>query len=219
MLELGRTSEPWKSRKTEDIRNEIRRKYGVPLPEDEDIDGCIYKEIVRETGWKMEFRVGNDNYEKILAYWRRNRDKFPRPLTVEEKIEKRERKKKEGWRDLQKMLRENRAGKANEEKRMSETQQMRERKKEEGWQEMQQWMRTTRGSEDIHEKRIGEVNADLPTFAHGGHAEGAREAQLEAMKALVGDLPVQKADAKNKGKGILVDDWGEDEVLSDGDSD
>jgi hypothetical protein len=70
MLELGRTSEPGRRFKTETIRNKIRTKYGVPLPEEEDLSGPICDEMARETGVELEFVVGYANYEKVVAYWR-----------------------------------------------------------------------------------------------------------------------------------------------------
>jgi hypothetical protein len=100
MLELGRTSEPRRRFKTEIIRNKIRAKYGVPLPKEENLSGPICDEIVRETGVELEFVVGYANYEKVVAYWRCNREKFLErgicPLTADEKSEKR-RKKEEEW--------------------------------------------------------------------------------------------------------------------------
>lgn len=61
-------------------------------------------------------------------------------------------------------------------------------------------------------------------------SERAKEAQLEAMRALVSDLPKAKAGegrGDRKGKGVVVissddedkEDWGDDEVLSGCDSD
>jgi hypothetical protein len=103
MLELGRTSEPGRRFKTENIRNKIRAKYGVTLPEQEDLSGPICDEMVRETGVGLEFVVGYANYEKVVAYWRCNREKFLergiRPLTAKEKSERR-RKKEEEWKAL-----------------------------------------------------------------------------------------------------------------------
>jgi hypothetical protein len=58
MLELGRTSEPGRRFKTKTIRNKIRAKYGVPLPEEEDLSGPICDEMVRETRVELEFVVG-----------------------------------------------------------------------------------------------------------------------------------------------------------------
>jgi hypothetical protein len=103
ILELGRTSEPGRRFKTETIGNKIRAKYGVPLPEEDDLSGPICDEMVRETGVELEFVVGYANYEKVVAFWRCNRKKFLergiRPLTANEKSEKR-RKKEEEWKAL-----------------------------------------------------------------------------------------------------------------------
>ena len=147
ILELGRTSEPWKRLKTEEIRNKIRMKHGVPLPEDEDLHGPICDEMVRETGVQLKFVVGYYNYEKLVAYWRRNREKFLErrihPLTEDEKIEK-SRKKEEEWQALREKVREIKARKYNEGKRTSEM-------------------------EEKQKRVVG--------------------AQMEAMKAVVGDLP------------------------------
>ncbi|CAO2148677.1 unnamed protein product [Urochloa humidicola] len=239
MLELGRTSEPWKSRKIEDIRKKIRREYDVPLPEDEDIHGCIYKEMVHETGVELEFELGSGMYEKILAYWRRNRDKFPRPLTKHERLQKRMRKEEE-WKAWQQSVREKRARQYNEgnvkhprgtwehyfqqceeTKRMNEMEEMQDR------------------AVDAQMEAMKTVVADLPSdlskivgnvVGPSGVEEAVRETQMEAMRALVDDLPNAKGDDDKKGKGIATDDagtscgnvddddWGDDELLYEGDS-
>ncbi|CAO1944808.1 unnamed protein product [Urochloa humidicola] len=196
MLELGRTSEPWKSRKTEDIRKKIRREYDVPLPEDEDIHGCIYREMVRETGVELEFELGTGNYEKILAYWRRNRDKFPRPLTKHERLQKRMRKEEE-WKAWQESVREKRARQYNEGN-----------------------VKYPRGTWEHYFKEVEETKRMREMEEMHGTAV---EAQMEAMRALVGDLPNTKGDDDKKGKRITTDDagtscgnvddddWGDDE--------
>jgi hypothetical protein len=103
MLELGHTSEPGRRFKSETIRNKIRAKYGVPLPEEEDLSGPICDEMVHETRVELEFVVGYANYEKVVVYWCCNREKFLelgiRPLTADKKSEKR-RKKEEEWKAL-----------------------------------------------------------------------------------------------------------------------
>ncbi|CAN6355874.1 unnamed protein product [Urochloa humidicola] len=75
---------------------------------------------------------------------------------------------------------------------------------------------------------LGKVVGDV--VGASGMEEVAREAQMEAMKELVGDLTNAKGDADKKGKGIAADDagtscgnvdgndWGDDELLYDGDS-
>lgn len=195
MLELGCTSDPWKRFKTEEIRNKIRRKHGVPLPEDEDLHGPICEEMVRETGEELKWVVGYYNYEKMVAYWRRNREKFLergiRPLTVQEKIEK-SRKKEEEYQAWWDSVREKRARKYNEAN-----------------------VKYPRGTWEHYfqqfddEKRMREMEEVQ---------ERAVEAQMEAMKAVVADLPSQLpkvgvevgsgADMDKKGKRTMVDDAG-----------
>ncbi|CAN6324067.1 unnamed protein product [Urochloa humidicola] len=192
MLDLGRTSEPWKSRKTENIRQKIRREYDVPLPEDEDIDGCIYKEMVRETVVELEFELGGGMYEKILAYWRRNRDKFPRPLTKQERLQKRM-KKEEEWKAWQHSVMEKRA-----------------RKYIEGNVKYPRGTWENYFQQVDEQKRMNEMEEMQDRVV---------EAQMEAMKAVVadlpsdlgkvvGDLPNANGDAENKGKQIATDDAG-----------
>ena len=56
---------------------------------------------------------------------------------------------------------------------------------------------------------------------------GVRATQMEAMKALVGDLPTEDHQSDRKGKAVDIpnwfgnedDDWGDDELLADCDSD
>jgi hypothetical protein len=58
MLDLGKYSEPWKSRKTADIRNEIRRDYDVPLPIDSFLFGPVCKDLRHEYGKEAYESVG-----------------------------------------------------------------------------------------------------------------------------------------------------------------
>jgi hypothetical protein len=56
--------------------------------------------MVHETGVELEFVVGYTNYEKVVAYWLCNREKFleggTRPLTTEEKSERGGKRKRSG---------------------------------------------------------------------------------------------------------------------------
>ena len=52
--------------------------------------------------------------------------------------------------------------------------------------------------------------------------EKAEEAQMEVMKALVADLPLDKVNVDKKGKRVVIagdDDDDDDELLCEGDSD
>ncbi|RCV39268.1 hypothetical protein SETIT_8G209700v2 [Setaria italica] len=63
LLKLGNTSEPWKSRKQQEIKEKIRKEYDVPIPDDDLLWGKIYQGLyARET---------------IIKYWRQNRSKYP----------------------------------------------------------------------------------------------------------------------------------------------
>ncbi|OEL24367.1 hypothetical protein BAE44_0014613 [Dichanthelium oligosanthes] len=65
MLKVGSTQEPWKSRKTNEIRDKIRDKYDVLTPD-----------LCAERG-PLPHSRGVWGIEEIIAYWRRNRSKYP----------------------------------------------------------------------------------------------------------------------------------------------
>lgn len=188
MLELGATSEPWKRYETEKIRKKVRREYGVPLPEDEDIDGPIYDEMVRETGQVLDFEVGSVNYEKILAYWRRNRERFMeigiRPLTSSEKAAKRQ-KKEDEWEAWKDSVREKRR------------------------REMQE--RAEEAQMEAMRAAVANLPTDLPNVGGGdGMDEAAREAQLEAIKASKKGKGVLVDDVGTSRRNVRDDDCGDD---------
>ncbi|RCV42901.1 hypothetical protein SETIT_9G252700v2 [Setaria italica] len=89
LLKLGNTSEPWKSRKQQEIKEKIRKKYDVPIPDDDLLWGKIYQDMVHETG-----------------YWRQNRSKYPRPLTENEKRENRRKLQEERELEKQRLMEE-----------------------------------------------------------------------------------------------------------------
>jgi len=188
MLELGATSEPWKRYETEKIRKKVRREYGVPLPEDEDIYGPIYDEMVRETGQVLDFEVGSVNYEKILAYWRRNRERFMeigiRPLTSSEKAAKRQ-KKEDEWEAWKDSVREKRR------------------------REMQE--RAEEAQMEAMRAAVANLPTDLPNVGGGdGMDEAAREAQLEAIKASKKGKGVLVDDVGTSRRNVRDDDCGDD---------
>ena len=73
--------------------------------------------------------------------------------------------------------------------------------------------------------KVPNVEKDVPSAST--EVLGVRATQMEAMKALVGDLPAQDHQSDRKGKAVDIpnwvgnedDDWGEDELLADCDSD
>nr|TKW31276.1 hypothetical protein SEVIR_2G095000v2 [Setaria viridis] len=67
ILKLGRTSESWKSRETQDLRDKIRSKYDVPIPDSDLLWGKIYQDMVRETGVKPKGLYAS---KTLIKYWR-----------------------------------------------------------------------------------------------------------------------------------------------------
>ena len=73
--------------------------------------------------------------------------------------------------------------------------------------------------------KVSNVEKDVPSAST--EVLGVRDTQMVAMKALVGDLPAQDHQSDRKGKAVDIpnwvgnedDDWGEDELLTDCDSD
>nr|TKV94622.1 hypothetical protein SEVIR_9G307500v2 [Setaria viridis] len=100
---LGNTSEPWKLSKQQEIKEKIRKKYDVPIPDDDLLWGKIYQDMVHETGVKPN---GLYARETIIKYWRQNRSKYPRPLTENEKRENRRKLQEERELEKQKLMEE-----------------------------------------------------------------------------------------------------------------
>ncbi|CAN6216616.1 unnamed protein product [Urochloa humidicola] len=92
---------------------------------------------------------------------------------------------------------------------------------------------------EVQMEAMKAVVADLPSdlgkivgnvVGPFGVEEAVIETQMEAVKVLVGDFPNAKGDDDKKGKGITTDDvgtscvnvddddWGDDELLYEGDS-
>ncbi|KAG2570924.1 hypothetical protein PVAP13_7KG028958 [Panicum virgatum] len=149
MLQLGRTKEKMK----------IRKEYNVTLPLESFLSGPVLQDLRREYGKKVAEKA---TLEDCIVYSRRNRSKYPQPLTDRELLANYEKKKEEEME--RQMLREERANKAT---------------------------------------------------------------QMEAMKTLVGDLPTEDHQSDRKGKAVDIsnwvgnkdDDWSEDKLLENCDSD
>ncbi|RCV21624.1 hypothetical protein SETIT_4G152800v2 [Setaria italica] len=195
LLKLGNTSEPWMSRKQQEIKEKIRKDYDVPIPDDDLLWGKIYQDMVHETRVEPE---GLYARETIIKYWRKNRSKYPRPLTENEKRENRRKLQEE--RELEKQrLREERD-------RLGYVVDPNAKYPKGSWEEYLQQVRARKRRIEIEELQ-----------------QKAEEAQMETMKALVADLPVGKVNVDKKGKGVVVagddDDDDDDELLYEGDSD
>nr|TKW14648.1 hypothetical protein SEVIR_5G180200v2 [Setaria viridis] len=197
LLKLGNTSEPWKSRKQQEIKQKIRKEYDVPIPDNDLLWGKIYQDMVHETGVEPE---GLYARETIIKYWRQNRSKYPRPLTENEKRENRRKLQEE--RKLEKQrLREERD-------RLGYVVDPNAKYPKDSWEEYLQQVRARKRRIEMEELQ-----------------QKAEEAQMETMKALVADLPVGKVNVDKKGKGVVVagdddnDDDDDEELLYEGDSD
>ncbi|KAG2598158.1 hypothetical protein PVAP13_5KG218898 [Panicum virgatum] len=81
MLQLGRTKEPWKSRDTLNRKLKIRKDYQVTLPLESFLSGPVLQDLRREYGKKAAEKA---TLEDCIVYWRRNRSKYPQPLTDQE---------------------------------------------------------------------------------------------------------------------------------------
>ena len=92
MLQLGRTKEHWKSRDTINRKLKIRKDYQVTLPLESFLSGPVLQDLRREYGKKTAEKATLDD---CIVYWRRNRSKYPRPLTDRELLANYEKKKKQ----------------------------------------------------------------------------------------------------------------------------
>ncbi|KAG2610793.1 hypothetical protein PVAP13_4KG398105 [Panicum virgatum] len=218
MLQLGRTKEPWKSRDTLNRKLKIRKDYQVTLPLESFLSGPVLQDLRREYGKKTAEKATLDD---CIVYWRRNRSKYPWPLTDRELLANYEKKEEEEEMERQR-LREERAKKGftvdPEAKYPKEMEKMEELAQEAQMEAMQALVA------DLPHK-VPNVEKDVPSAST--EVLGVRATQMEAMKALVGDLPAQDNQSDRKGKAVDIpncvgnedDDWGEDELLADCDSD
>ena len=193
--QLGRQSEPLKSNTIEKIRRKLRNKYDIPLPERE-VEAMLSEDMTRHKGQPAR---GYYTYEECITYWRLHREKYPADLTPEEKIAKRQKIEEE--RERQRRLSKEKA-----------------RKDPNTVYPYGTWEHYFKTVEDRQRKaKEEELEAR------------AGDAQMEAVRALVAELPSQLP-VDRKGKGIANDaqgphwydggddDWGDDELVYDGDS-
>ena len=92
MLQLDRTKEPWKSRDTLSRKMKIRKEHHVTLPLESFLSGPVLQDLRREYGKKAAEKA---TLEDCIVYWRRNRSKYPQPLTDRELLANYEKKKEE----------------------------------------------------------------------------------------------------------------------------
>ncbi|KAF8689868.1 hypothetical protein HU200_041500 [Digitaria exilis] len=183
---LRRLGQRDKERETRELRDKIRKKYDIPLPDDDLLA-----------------------HDTLIKYWRLNRILYPRPLFRDERAEKR--RKLEEKRHLERQV-QDRAREAQLEA-----------------------MRALVGDFPCN---MTIRKGDLEMSSDG--CVGMRDAQRDAVRAPGSILRKEKGKGKstglrvtfapvepavNKGKGVMVissdedDGWGDDEVLSGCESD
>ncbi|KAF8701934.1 hypothetical protein HU200_033265 [Digitaria exilis] len=190
-----------KERETRELRDKIRNKYDVPLPDDELLFGTILDEHIKEKRCRPPILEAHDT---LIKYWRLNRILYPRPLSRDERAEKR--RKLEEERHLERQV-QDRAREAQLEA-----------------------MRALVGDLPCNMTiRKGALERSSDGFI------GMRDAQRDAVRAPGSILRKEKDKGKstdlrvtfapvepavNKGKGVVVissdedDGWGDDEILS-----
>ena len=230
MLQLGRTKEPWKSRDTLNRKLKIRKDYQVTLPLESFLSGPVLQDLRREYGKKAAEKA---TLEDCIVYWRRNRSKYPRPLTDRELLANYEKKKEEEEEMERQRLREERAKKGftvdpeakypkgsweeyfqklEANKRMEEMEKMEDLAQEAQMEAMQALVADLPHKVPNVEKDVSSASTEVL---------GVRATQMEAMKALVGDLPAQDHPSDRKGKAVdtpVVDNQGNSAVQDKGKS-
>jgi len=229
MLQLGRTKEPWKSRDTLNRKLKIRKDYQVTLPLESFLSGPVLQDLRREYGKKAAEKA---TLEDCIVYWRRNRSKYPWPLTDRELLANYEKKEKEEEMERQR-LREERAKKG-----FTVDPEAKYRKG--SWEEYFQKLEANKRMEEMEKmedlaqeaqmEAMQALVADLPhkvpnvendVSSASTEVLGVRATQMEAMKALVGDLPAQDHPSDRKGKAVdtpVVDNQGNSAVQDKGKS-
>ena len=230
----------------EDRRNNqeketIRSKYDVPIPDHNTLWGPVFADMVSQYGSHRFDKTGMAFEEELISYWRKNRSKYPKPLTKQERQQ--ERKKEE-------------------ERRKQEAERLRSMEVRRPYQfDPTKVYRRGSWEEYFQLMEARERGIDLESARRM-----AKEAQMKAMHVVVADLPddichaaatklgffqanispklasdevateIQPVEVKikgrevptdDKGKGVAIDistdddddDWGDDELLYDGISD
>jgi hypothetical protein len=168
-LHLGQCSGYLKIKETTKKKNKLREKYDVPIPLDKELFGQIAKDkLAREKGCSQT-SVGEGIREGLIEFWRRNRMNYPSPRSADERRRKRLRKEEEG----------------EEERRGTCMRNMRE-KWHRDWSEFDPSRIFTKDSIaewfQMAEAKTRGINLKLARIE-------VKTAQLQAMKALVRELP------------------------------
>lgn len=192
---MGSCSEPLKEKTTNKKRAEIREKYNIPIPNTALLYGPICRDYTKKYGLESE-----PSTEQLITYWRKNRDKYPAPLTREEQIQ--QRKKDDEERRQKAEAKKEAATKQRELDLIFNPLKVFPKN---SWEEYFQSLEARRRGINLKEERkrakeaeiakeaqleaMKALVAELPNKLNDGNEQVAKEAQLEAMKALVEDMP------------------------------
>lgn len=234
-MELGRLSEPWKSRETRELKEKIKDNNYVPLPEDDLLYGKILKDYIQEIG---DIPSSNGGKEALIKYWSQNRSKCPPPLTEVER--KGKRRKEEEWEMRKKKEREERLSynwvrdlhakypygsyehyyqQEALRKRRIEMEEPQQRAEEEQLEVMRSLVGDLPGGVDFGK---GNGGREMAEEAHKEGKEIDKGKIVEKGKGVDDGGSVDDGGRVDKGKGVVViisdddrdDDWEDDEVIS-----
>ena len=71
---MGRSAEPYKTRKTLEKKDKIRREYKVPLPDERILFGPVAVDLVAKHG--NSGKLGLECREELITFWRKNRSRY-----------------------------------------------------------------------------------------------------------------------------------------------
>ena len=71
---MGRYAEPYRTRRTLEKRDKIRREYKVPLPDERILFGPVALDLVAKHG--NSGKLGLECQDELITFWRKNRSRY-----------------------------------------------------------------------------------------------------------------------------------------------
>ena len=71
---MGRCAEPYRTRRTFEKKDKIRREYKVPLPDERILFGPVAVDLVAKHG--NSGKLGLECLEELITFWRKNRSRY-----------------------------------------------------------------------------------------------------------------------------------------------
>ena len=223
-IQLARCSESLKIEETIKKKETIRSKYDVPIPDHNTLWGPIFADMVSQYGSRGFDKTGMAFEEELISYWRKNRIKYPKPLTKQERQQERKKEEERRKQEAERL----RSMEVRQPYQFDPTKVYRRGSWEEYFQLTEARERgidlesARRMAKEAQMEAMKALVRDLPidisdvVGAQGvlGHGKvnsemcsdkTAREAQTEAKKALVHELPICKSKVDDKGKGVAIE--------------